>query len=126
MLGGWDTILDLKRPGDKMVSRRTNRVYFKQNVQNAVAQLQFYREWFDSPANRQRFRESYGVETYKPRMVLVTGRRHEFLNDVERIRLTEGLPSRLDVWTYDDLLQRAKNYLGLFGPVSDVKSRTKR
>jgi hypothetical protein len=115
MTDGWDTILDLKRPYDDMVTRRKNRVYFKQHVHNAVAQLRFYREWFDSPTNREAFRQRYGFSTYKPRMVIVIGRHHHFLDDVERIRLIEGLPSHLEIWTYDKLLHRVQQYLSLFG-----------
>jgi hypothetical protein len=110
----WDVILDLKKPYEEMVTRRPNRVYFKQHVQNAVSQLRYYREWFDSPSNRRRFADIYGVSTFRPRMVIVMGRRRHFLDDVERIKLLEGLPAHVDLWTYDDLLVRASSYLDLW------------
>lgn len=109
----WDVILDLKKPYDQMVSRRKNRVYFKQNVQNAVSQLRYYREWFDDYSHRKAFEQIYGVRTFRPRMVLVIGRDFHFRDDVERIRLCEGLQSNLDIWTYDDLYKRARRYLNL-------------
>lgn len=108
---GWDVIVDLKRAYDDMVTRRRNRVYFKQHVQNAIAQLRFYREWFDSPLNRRDFSDSYGVTTFHPKMVIVIGRNHHFIDDVERIRLLEGIPNNLELWTYDDVYNRAKRYL---------------
>jgi len=49
--GGWDTLLDLKRPYEDMVIRRRNRTYFSQEIHNAVAQLRYYSEWFESPGN---------------------------------------------------------------------------
>ena len=110
---GWDAILDIKRPYDEMVSRRPNRIYFKQHIHNAISQLRYYREWFDSPLNRKSFEESYGIRTFRPKMIIVIGRSHHFRNDIERIRLMEGLPSRLDLWTYDDLYNRAKRYLSM-------------
>jgi hypothetical protein len=110
---GWDTILDLKRPFDEMVTRRTRRTYFKQHVQNAIAQLRFYREWFESPTNRARFREAYGVTTFRPKMVVVIGRNFHFRDDVERIQLLDGLSSQVQIWTYDDVYERAKRYLAL-------------
>ena len=113
---GWDAILDIKRPFDDMVVRRQNRVYFAQHVQNAIAQLRYYRDWFDSPSNRRTFAASYGVSTFRPRMVIVIGRKHHFRDDVERIRLSEGLPNSLELWTYDDLAARAKRYLQLTSP----------
>jgi hypothetical protein len=118
---GWDTILDLKRPYDDMVTRRPHRTYFKQHIQNAISQLRYYREWFDSPANRKRFEENYGIKTFRPRMVIVIGRKHHFRDDIERVRLLDGLPSRLDLWTYDDLYARAKRYLS-FVQRGDISS----
>jgi hypothetical protein len=113
MDGGWDTILDLKRAFDQMISRRPNRTYFKQQVHNAIAQLRYYREWFDSPINRKRFHDVYGVRTFKPKMVIVIGRRHHFRDDVERITLVDSLPAQVEIWTYDEVYQRAKRCLDL-------------
>jgi hypothetical protein len=114
MTGGLDAIVDLKLPNAGIVARRPNRTYFKQGLQNAIAQLRFYQEWFESPTNRRHFQEIYGVTTFRPKMVVVMGRRHNFIDDVERIRLTSGLSERLDLWTYDDLLARAKRFRDLF------------
>jgi hypothetical protein len=110
----WDVILDLKKPYADMVTRKTNRVYFRQHVQNAISQLRYYRQWFESPSNRRQFAEAYGVSTFRPKMVIVIGRRHHFLDDVERINLLDGLPANIDLWTYDDLLARASSYLDLW------------
>ncbi len=93
--------------------RRPNRLYFRQYVQNAIGQLQYYREWFNSPSNRKRFSNAYGTTAYRPKMVIVIGRNHHFRDDVERIRLMEMLPPQLEIRTYDDLLNRAKRYLRL-------------
>jgi hypothetical protein len=51
------------------------------------------------------------VDTFRPKMVIVIGRRHHFQNDIERVRLIEGLPQSLELWTYDDLYTRAQRYL---------------
>jgi Domain of unknown function (DUF4263) len=110
----WDVILDLKKPYEDMVTRKKNRVYFKQHVQNAISQLRYYRQWFESPSNRRQFGDTYGVTTFRPKMVIVIGRRHHFLDDVERINLLHGLPANIDLWTYDDLLARASSYLDLW------------
>lgn len=109
----WDAIVDLKRPYDEMITRRRNRVYFKQHVQNAIAQLRYYEEWFNSPINRKKFEDLYGIKTLRPKMVIVIGRAHHFRSDVERVMLLDGLPSKLELWTYDTLLNRAKSYINL-------------
>lgn len=110
--GGWDAILDLKKPYEEMLSRRRNRVYFRRWIQEAIAQLEYYREWFDSPSNRKRFRETCGLaaDTFRPRMIIVAGRKRHFLDDVERMRLVSNQRSDLELWTYDNLLDRAKRY----------------
>jgi hypothetical protein len=113
MGSGWDAIVDLKRPYDEMLVRKRNRVYFRQHVQNAIAQLRYYREWFDSPANRRQFKAVYGVSTFRPRMIIVIGRTHHFRDDVERIRLCETLPGAMDIFTYDEIYARARRYLQL-------------
>lgn len=109
---GWHAIADLKRPYDHMVIRRKNRVYFAQWVQDAIAQLQFYKEWFDDSSNRRMFEQAQGIsnEVYRPRMVLVAGRSMHFADDVERIRLLSATDHALSLWTYDDVLRRAKRY----------------
>ena len=109
---GWHTIAELKLPRDSMVIRRRNRVYFAQWVQEAVAQLQFYREWFESPANRSRFEEQQGLKSrvYRPKMVLIAGRSHHFIDDIERIQLLSNQDHGLSLWTYDDVLNRVKRY----------------
>ena len=78
--------------------------------------LRFYQEWFESPTNRRIFEAHYQIRTFRPKMVIVIGRNQHFLDDVERLRLMSGLPDRLELWTYDDLLMRAKRYRGLFIP----------
>ena len=114
MEGGWDAIVDLKRANGDLVVRRRNRTYFHHHVQNAIAQLRFYQEWFESPSNRRLFEEHWHVQTFRPKMVIVIGRRHHFQGDVERLRLLSGLPDRLEVWTYDDLLTKARRFRSLF------------
>lgn len=109
---GWDAIVDLKKPYDTMVVRKNNRVYFKQWVQEAIAQLQYYREWFDSHRNRKSFEESLQISkhVFRPKMVVVAGRSSHFLDDVERIRLLTNQDKDIELWTYDDLVNRAKRY----------------
>lgn len=114
MSSRWHTILDLKLPYNEMVIRRKNRTYFRNHVQNAIAQLHYYRDWFESKNNRKKFAEIYGISVFRPKMVIVIGRNHHFINDVERINLLERLPQNLELWTYDEILNRARKCIDLF------------
>ena len=108
----WNAILDLKLPKDGMVIRRPNRTYFAQWIQEAVAQLKFYREWFDVPANCRDIEKRLGLASriFRPRLVLVAGRSRSFLDEVERARIMENCPNDLELWTYDQLVARARNF----------------
>ncbi len=109
---GWHAIAELKLPYDTMVVRRRNRTRFAHWVQDAIAQLKFYRVWFESPLNRASFEERQGLKSrvYRPKMVLIAGRSHHFLDDIERLQLVSDQGGDLSLWTYDDILNRVKRY----------------
>ncbi len=112
----WDAILDLKKPYDTMVARKKNRTYFKQWIQETISQLQYYREWFENSSNRKIFETTLNLssQTFRPKMVIVAGRSQHFVNDVERMRLLSNQVGDLELWTYDDILSRARRYKQLF------------
>lgn len=109
---GASALLDLKTPSQNLVVRRPNRVYFSQFVQNAIAQLQFYREWFEDHGNRSQIERTLGLSqrVFRPRLVLVAGRASHFQNEVERVRLVSNQRDEVDIWTFDDVLARARRY----------------
>ena len=109
---GWHAIADLKRPYEHMIIRKKNRVYFSQWVQEAIAQLHYYKEWFESRKNRESFEQTQKLSTkvYRPKMVLIAGRNYNFIDEIERIRLLSDQDQDLTLWTYDDVLERAKKY----------------
>lgn len=106
-------LLDLKLPYTQLVTRLQNnrRVRFRAFVNEAIAQLKEYRRFFDEKVHRSEFYAKYGLEAYKPRMILVAGRTHHFESDLERKELGQLLPRDFELWTYDDLVLRAKRYL---------------
>ena len=105
-------IVELKLPYTEMVRRLRSgkRVRFKAFVNEAIAQLNEYQRFFDNIQNRNHFHASYGLTAYRPRMILVIGRTHHFKSDIERHELKTLLPRDLELWTYDDLLSKARLY----------------
>jgi len=97
---------------ETLVTRLHNesRVRFKASINEAIAQLNEYRRYFESKENRKSFHKKYGLEAYNPKMILVVGRSHHFRSDLQRRELQSLLPKDLEIWTYDDLLSRAKMY----------------
>jgi len=105
-------ILELKLPYSELTRRlqRGNRVHFRAFVNEAVAQLTEYQRYFDDRSNRRDFHKKYGLEAYKPKLILVIGRSCHFRSDLERREISRLLPDDLDMWTYDDLLLKAKRF----------------
>jgi hypothetical protein len=73
------------------------------------AQLRAYRDYFESAENREKFKESAGVDVYRPKMVLIAGRDYGSLSQNDIIRLKSDFTnSNVDLLTYDELLERIK------------------
>lgn len=103
-------ICDLKRADAEIVRHQRNRNRFRDAVMEGVSQLTRYRDFFDEASNREAFRDRYGLEAFRPRVVLIIGRRSSFLDDMQRTRVESGIPSWVSLTTYDDVLSSARNW----------------
>lgn len=104
---GLADLLELKLPKSKIFILKKNRAHFSSAIIEAAAQLRTYNEYFDSHDNRTRVLDKYGLNIFKPRMILVIGRKGNI--DPFQIRRMESDVPNLVVKTYDDILQRMKN-----------------
>lgn len=103
-------ICDLKRPTAELVRIQKHRVRFRDSVMEAVAQLEHYRDWFDDKDNRNVFYAKYGIRAFRPRIVAIIGRRQSYYDEVNRIKLESSLPRWVSLVTYDDVLDKAKQW----------------
>lgn len=103
-------ICDLKRPTAELVRRQRHRRRFRDTVMEAVAQLENYRDWFEDRERREFFHRMYGLNAYRPRVVVIIGRQRSYNDEVERIRLESNLPAWVRLKTYDDVLSRALHW----------------
>jgi hypothetical protein len=115
-------ICDLKLPSSELVRQQHHRQRFRDAVMEGVAQLTTYRDWFDDRQHREQFRATYGLTAFRPRVVLVIGRRRSFEDDIERIRLESALPGFVQLKTYDDIVARARQWRLLASRGSAVAS----
>ncbi len=101
---GFADIVEFKLPNidQKVVVGRTNREAFSAEINSYIAQTRVYREYFDDPRNRAHVKEKYGFEVYKPRRILVIGRRWHF-NSAEWRTIAADY-NDLTIMTYDDLI----------------------
>jgi hypothetical protein len=103
-------ICDLKLPSAELVRKQHHRHRFRDAVMEGVAQLLTYRDWFDESSHREKFRSRYRLSAFRPRVVLVIGRRRSFYDDIDRIRLESSLPACVQLKTYDDIVARARQW----------------
>lgn len=99
-------LLELKLPSAKLLVGQNNRKRLSAALLEACAQLREYRDYFESRANRQDIEEIYGLRFFRPRMMVVIGKRSEYL--AADLRKAEGDIPQLVITTYDDLLERAR------------------
>jgi hypothetical protein len=103
-------IVDLKLPNERLVVRKKNRTHFSAALTEAMAQLREYRDHFDNPKNREQFHDRYKLQAFRPRVSVIIGRRANYYDELERIKLESDL-AHLKVVTYDDLLEQARRRL---------------
>ena len=100
-------LLELKLPSAKLLVGQSNRKRLSAALLEACAQLREYRDYFESRANRQAVEEIYGLRFFRPRMMVIIGKRSEYI--AGDLRKAEGDIAGLSITTYDDLLERARS-----------------
>ena len=95
-------ILDLKLPSARLTARSP---YLRASSQliRALAQLRKYEGFFDKLENRRAFEREFGMSAFKPELIVVMGRSHEFGSLDERVEIEKQV-GRIKVVTYDDLI----------------------
>lgn len=110
-------ICDLKKPTADLVRLQRNRIRFRDALREGIAQLETYRDWFESERNRHQFQTRYGLRAYRPQVVIIIGRRSSYYDDVDRIKLDSQLPNWVTLRTYDDVVEKARHWRRLLtGP----------
>lgn len=104
-------IVDLKRANIELARHQRYRKRFRDAVMEGIAQLEYYRNWFEDKRNLQEFYSRYGLKAYRPKIVLIIGRRQNFYEEVELIQTKGLLPSHSELRTYDDIVDLARHYL---------------
>jgi hypothetical protein len=72
----------------------------------ACAQLREYNIYFENKETRDRIYREYGLLTYRPKMIVIIGRRGN-VDPLSFCRIQSDLPN-LVLRTYDDVVNRAK------------------
>lgn len=104
----WE-VLDLKRPQVKLLARTRDRARFSSDVNNALAQLRDYRDYFGDPANTDNVEAILGAKLRFPRLAVLIGR----LPSGEELAALNKQQQEIDVRvvTYDEVLEQKKQML---------------
>lgn len=102
-------IVDLKLPGAPVIVGGQNRTRFSSAIAEAAAQLRTYRDYFDDASHRNAVLKKHGVSAYRPKLAVFVGRSSS-LDEMAYRQVGDGLTD-VEVVTYDDLIDRAKNFL---------------
>jgi anti-anti-sigma factor len=102
-------IVDLKLPGAPVIVGGQNRMRFSSAIAEAAAQLRTYRDYFDDASHRNAVLKKNGVSAYRPKLAVFVGRSSS-LDEMAYRQVSDGLTD-VEVVTYDDLIDRAKNFL---------------
>jgi anti-sigma B factor antagonist len=105
---GFCDIVELKLPNAPLIVGKKDRQRFSSAIAEASAQLRTYRDYFDDTNKRKAIRERYGITAFRPKLAVIVGKAAE-VDDVtyKQIQTSQDI----QVITYDDLVQRAKNFL---------------
>jgi hypothetical protein len=100
---GFANIVEFKLPTTATdIIGSNNRETFTAKVNSYISQVRTYRNYFEDPNNRKWFEGKYGFKVYRPRKILVIGRRWEFDSDTWREIISDH--DNLEILTYDDLV----------------------
>jgi hypothetical protein len=107
-------IWDLKLPAERLIVGTRDRLRFSAGVQEAVAQVREYRDYFEDPDKRRQVELRYGLTSYRPSVAIVIGRTPENVDELKTRQIQETLPGYLRVITYDELLKRMAKLVDLY------------
>lgn len=102
-------ILDIKLPDKKLLVGPADRPRFSYHVESAIAQVDDYKEYFDDPRSRERVRAEYGIQVYKPNVIVLIGKSADFAPE-DRIKVSRRRLS-FEVVTFEDIISQMEELL---------------
>ena len=108
---GYCDILDIKLPDKRVLVGPDERRRFSAAVEDAIAQVSEYREYFDDPRNRENIERMHGIRVYKPNILVLIGDGKNI--DVEKLIGIRDRRKEGEVITYSELVRHMRALLDL-------------
>ena len=118
---GFNDVVELENPTDPLFVVKANRPEQSSALKEALAQTMDYLDDYDI-GYQEDFYET-GLDTYKPKGIIVIGRSGERNTERRRRQLNSYLHG-IEIWTYDDLIHNAQQVINLLerGPAKTLAS----
>lgn len=114
---GFLDIVEIKKPNDIPFWSNTkdhDNFIPSSALVKAITQCLNYIYSIEQKTNDAVFREQIGCKVVKPRCILIFGRSNDWDDEMKKsFRILNSSYSQLSIMTYDQLLDRAKNVLGI-------------
>ncbi|MBE3122630.1 MAG: DUF4263 domain-containing protein [Thermoplasmata archaeon] len=107
---GYYDIIELKKPEHLLFTKNKTMA---NELKNAISQMARYMDYYSK--HYLSHKEQTGLDVLYPKGIIVIGRRKE--NEKELLKAHEIIFHRIEIWTYDDVLDRAKQ------TVKNIKER---
>jgi hypothetical protein len=102
-------VLDLKKPGARLLAGPSRHIRLSHDVTQAIAQLRDYGDYFGNPENTDRIAEILGHRLRYPELAVLIGRWGEC--DVEMLDKAQSRERDVRIVTYDEVLERQQRLL---------------
>lgn len=121
---GFLDIVEIKKPNDIPFWNNTkdhNNFIPSSALVKAITQCLNYIYSIEQKTNDAAFREQVGCKVVKPRCTLIFGRSNDWDDEKKKsFRILNSSYSQLSIMTYDQLLERAKNVLGIENEFEEI------
>jgi len=97
-------VLDLKKPGARLLAGNRRHVRLSHEVTQAITQLRDYGDYFRDPENTKRVSAALGHGLRFPNLAVLIGRLRE--GDIEELEKAQSREPDVRIVTYDEILQR--------------------
>lgn len=109
---GYCDIFDIKLPNKRVLVGTEERRRFSYAVDDALAQVGEYREYFHDPRNRESIERIHGIRIYKPNILVLIGDSKNI--DVEELIKIRDRRKDGEVIAYSELVRQMRALLDLF------------
>ena len=114
---GFVDLVEIKKPNGLSfwaTAQDHNNYYASSHLTKAIAQCLNYIYEIERESNSVKSHERFNAKIIKPRCTLIFGRSNDWNEEQkEAFRILNSAYTQINIFTYDQLLDRAKNILGL-------------